>query len=240
MPVSGPLGAGLRAILFDKDGTLVDYEASWTPINARAVALAAGGDEAVASVLRAAVEVDADGRALGPTSIMAAGSAGEIAAAFVAAGARFEVADLARALDDLFLAGADDMVAVGDLPAILGRLAARGLALGVASSDNEASVRAMAARFGIADLLVFAAGWDSGHGAKPEPGLALAFAAQVGCGPHEIAVVGDTGHDMGLARAAGAGLAVGVLTGTGTRESLGAVADMVLDSVRDLERALFG
>jgi phosphoglycolate phosphatase len=239
MPGVDPRRVGIRAILFDKDGTLVDYAASWTPINARAIALAAGGDAALAERLRAAVGVDAGGRALSPTSIMAAGSAGEIAAALVAAGARFEPAALTRALDDLFLAGVDDMVAVGDLPAILGRLSTRGLALGVASSDNEASVRAMAERFGIADLLVFTAGWDSGHGAKPEAGIALAFAAVVGCGPREIAVVGDTGHDMGLARAAGAGLAIGVLTGTGTRESLGAQADLVIDSVRDLERALF-
>lgn len=235
------MGVGaIRAILFDKDGTLVDYEASWTPINARAVALASSGDEALADRLRVAVGVDRTGRATAPQSIMAAGSAGEVAAAFVAAGARFEAVELARALDDLFLAGVDDMVAVGDLPVLLGRLAARGLALGIASSDNEASVRAMAARFGIDHLLVFIGGWDSGHGAKPEAGLGLAFAAEAGCAPHEIAVVGDTGHDMGLARACGAGLAVGVLTGTGTRASLGADADMVLDSIADLEAVLFG
>ena len=36
----------LRAILFDKDGTLLDYEASWGPINVAAADLAARSDAA--------------------------------------------------------------------------------------------------------------------------------------------------------------------------------------------------
>lgn len=233
-------GARIRAILFDKDGTLLDYARSWTPVNARAIRLASRGDDDLALRLAAATGVDVDGRALVPHAIMAAGSAGEIAAALVAAGADWAIDDLAAGLDALFLACAADMVPVGDLPAILGRLAERGLLLGVASSDNTASVEAFAARCGIADLLVFAAGWDAGHGAKPEAGLGLAFAEVAGVAPAEVAVVGDTDHDMGMARAAGVGLAVGVLTGTGTRESLGRSADAVIDDVAALEALLHG
>lgn len=233
-------GARIRAILFDKDGTLLDYVTSWTPINRRALNLAARGDAALAMRLATATGVDAEGRAVVPSAVMAAGTAGEIAAAMVAAGASWDIGDLAAALDALFLASAGEMVPVGDLPTILGALAARGLVLGLASSDNTGSVAAFAARSGIADLLVFAAGWDAGHGAKPEPGLGLAFAKAAGVRPHEIAVVGDTDHDMGLARAMGAGLAVGVLTGTGTRESLGRSADAVIDDVAGLEGLLRG
>lgn len=228
----------VRAILFDKDGTLLDYAASWTPVNARAVRLAAAGDGALAARIGAAVGVDAAGRALFPEAIMAAGSAGEIAAAMVAAGAEFAPDELARALDRLFLEAATAMVPVGDLAAILGRLSARGLALGVASSDNAAAVEAFAARFAIADLLAFTAGWDSGHGAKPGPGQALAFATAVGCAPEAIAVVGDTAHDMAMARAAGAGLVIGVLTGTGTRASLGVLADVVVETIAGVEGLL--
>ena len=233
-------GARIRAILFDKDGTLLDYARSWTPINARALKLASRDEAGLAARLAAATGVDLDGRALGPHAIMAAGSAGEIATALVAAGATWSVEDLTDGLDALFLAAAHEMVPVGDLPVILGRLAARGLVLGVASSDNTASVEAFATRCGIADLLAFAAGWDAGHGAKPGPGLGLAFAKAVGVAPAEMAVVGDTDHDMAMARAAGAGLAVGVLTGTGTRESLGRTADVVIDDVAGLADLLYG
>ncbi len=228
----------IRAILFDKDGTLVDYAASWTPINARAVTLAARGDEMLAARIAAAVGVDAAGRALGPTSIMAAGSAGEIAAAMVAAGADFDPDDLSADLDALFLDGVEAMVPVGDLPAILGDLARRGLILGIASSDNTAAVVRFAERAGIAGLLAFVAGWDAGHGAKPNPSIVRAFGRLAACDPDEIAVVGDTDHDMAMAKRASAGLAVGVLTGTGTRSSLSARADAVIDDVSGLEALL--
>ena len=43
-----------------------------------------------------------------------------------------------------------------------------------------------------------------------------------------------------MARAGGCGLAVGVLSGTGTRESLSEIADVILDSVADLPAFLDG
>jgi phosphoglycolate phosphatase len=47
-------------------------------------------------------------------------------------------------------------------------------------------------------------------------------------------MVGDNRHDLEMARAAGAGLAVGVLSGTGSRKTLGGLADVILESVADL------
>jgi hypothetical protein len=41
----------LRGLLFDKDGTLLDYAASWIPINRRAADLASDGDAALAAHL---------------------------------------------------------------------------------------------------------------------------------------------------------------------------------------------
>ena len=38
----------IQAILFDKDGTLIDYHKSWEPTNRRAAALASGGDAELA------------------------------------------------------------------------------------------------------------------------------------------------------------------------------------------------
>ena len=52
---------------------------------------------------------------------------------------------------------------------------------------------------------------------------------------HELAVVGDTASDVESGLRAGAGLVVGVLTGSGTRDELEqAGAPHVLDSVADL------
>jgi len=77
--------------------------------------------------------------------------------------------------------------------------------------------------------LEFVAGYDSGFGAKPDPGPVLAFAQAVGVPPSEIAVVGDTVLDLAAARAAGA-IAIGVLTGPAPSAILAPHADALLAS----------
>jgi len=52
--------------------------------------------------------------------------------------------------------------------------------------------------------------------------------------PSQIAMVGDNRHDMDMARAAGAGAAIGVLSGTGSHQTLTEVADVLIASVADL------
>ena len=80
----------------------------------------------------------------------------------------------------------------------------------------------------------FIAGYDSGFGAKPDAAPVLAFAAAAGVAPAEIAVVGDSPHDLVAARAAGA-LAIGVLTGPNEAAVLAPYADALLASAADLD-----
>lgn len=228
----------IRAILFDKDGTLLDFWPSWGPIGLAAAALAARGDVGLEARLLEAAGIALDGRRAEPGSVFAAGSAAEIAEIWVAEGVPWTVLDLTAALDDLFRGAVDRVVPVGDLAAILGGLRARGFRIGIASSDGEAAIRATVARFGLAAHVEFVAGWDSGHGGKPGPGMVEAFCRAIGVAAAEVAVVGDTLHDIAMARAAAAGLAVGVLTGTGTEDRLGAVADRVIPSIVGLEALL--
>ena len=67
-----------------------------------------------------------------------------------------------------------------------------------------------------------------------------AFSDLTGLRPSEIAIVGDNRHDLEMAKAGGAGLAVGVLSGTGTRDSLAPLADVVLESIVELPGYLAG
>ena len=52
--------------------------------------------------------------------------------------------------------------------------------------------------------------------------------------PADVIVVGDNAHDLVMARTAGAGAAVGVLSGNGAVADLAPFADVLLDSIRDL------
>ncbi|WP_331373524.1 HAD family hydrolase [Sinorhizobium chiapasense] len=225
-------------ILFDKDGTLLDYVKSWVPVNYELARIAAKGDEELARVLLQVGGMDPDSGHVAPDSLLAAGNTVEIATGMVGAGAPFTVEELTTLFDGLFARSADHAVPVTDLGAFFAGLHAKGYRLGVASSDNERSIRETARRFGFDGYLHYVAGYDSGHGVKPEPGMVLGFCAATGLQPHQVAVVGDNNHDMHMGRSAGVGLTVAVLTGTGSRQSLAAASDHCLADITELEAVL--
>ena len=86
---------------------------------------------------------------------------------------------------------------------------------------------------GVAQMFDAAYGYDAVANPKPAPDAIHAFSDLTGLKPSEIAMVGDNRHDLEMAKAGGA-LAIAVLSGTGTRESLTPMADVVLDSIADL------
>ncbi len=112
-------------------------------------------------------------------------------------------------------------------------LSRMGLRLGVATNDSEQSARRQIEALGIAPYVDFVAGYDTGHGGKPEPGMVLAFAEFLRAAPSRIVVVGDSLHDLAAARAAGA-TAVAVLSGPAERAALEPYADHVVASIGDL------
>lgn len=224
----------IAGILFDKDGTLLDYARSWVPINYKIARLAAREDPALSERLLTACGMDpATGHVL-PDSLLAAGNTREIAEGMVAAGAPFTAEALTAEFDGLFEEAAAASVPVTDLAPFFAGLKAQGYRLGIASSDNEASIRETARRFGFAGDLDFVAGYDSGYGIKPEPGMVLAFCAATGLKPEAIAVVGDNNHDLHMGRSAGAGLTIAVLTGTGSPASLAEASDHCLVDITAL------
>ena len=229
----------IRGILFDKDGTLLDYAATWMTANRVAALAVAGGDRALSARLLIAGGYDLERDRVGANTALAAGNAAEIAAVWLPQLSGWSVGDLADLLDRIFEQESEAQAApVTELAPFFARLKARGLKLGVATNDSRRGVEATLGRFGVLELLDFAAGYDSGHGFKPDPGMVHGFCVRTGLAPAEVAVVGDNLHDLGMGRRAGAGLVVGVLTGTGERAELAAHADHVLDGIQDLEALL--
>ncbi|MCF3642284.1 HAD family hydrolase [Rhizobium sp. TRM95111] len=224
----------ISGILFDKDGTLLDYAKSWVPVNYELARIAAGGDADLARALLIAGGMDPDTGHVLPDSLLAAGNTVEIAEGMVAAGSPFGVEALSELFDGLFATSSSFAVPVTDLGSFFRALHEKGYYLGVASSDNERSIRETAKRFGFEAYLHYVAGYDSGFGVKPEPGMVLGFCAATGLAPHEVAVVGDNNHDLHMGRSAGVGLTVAVLTGTGSRQSLAEASDFCLNDITEL------
>ncbi len=230
----------IEALLFDKDGTLVDFDRTWGPAAGAVMGILAAGDgERLARLHAVSAYLPAEQR-FEPWSPLVAGSSlhyGPLWAQVL--GVPASPAFLTR-IDMLFAdEGQRFLTPIGRPDKALARLARGGLALGMVTNDAEANARRQADALGLSQWLDSIAGYDSGYGSKPDPGMVLAGAAQGGHVPGRVAVVGDTAHDLDAARAAGAQFIL-VRSGPAPVEHLASAADLVIDSVDDLPDVLFG
>jgi phosphoglycolate phosphatase len=117
---------------------------------------------------------------------------------------------------------------------LFGSLRADGRHVAVATGDDRGPTVATLRALGVASLVDAIACPDDGHPTKPDPGMFAHLCATLGVAPPRAAMIGDSTVDLEMARAAGAGLVVGVLSGVGSREELEPLADVIVDSVADL------
>ncbi len=224
----------MRAILFDKDGTILDFEATWGPLF-RSLALdLAGGDADRAAAMLVAGGLDEETGRMRSGSVLGAGTTADIVRLWYPELAGEAFAAVAQRIDATFHAhGLRSSVPVAGAEEVLVELAAMDIAMGVATNDATEAAAAAIASLGLEAYLPYVFGYNSVPHPKPAPDIVLAFAAATGIDPSEIAVVGDNHFDMEMARAAGAGAAVGVLTGNSAASDL-TLADVVLPSIREL------
>jgi phosphoglycolate phosphatase len=221
----------LDGIIFDKDGTLFDFGATWNSWAVDLIAELSQGDAIVARRIALETDFDLDLGSFRPTSPVIAGTGREAAECV---GRALPDHDL-DALEDLLNARAAQapLVPPTDLAPLLEGLLGRGYQLGVMTNDSECSALAHLEAAGIRRHFHWVAGFDSGHGAKPAPTPLLAFAAARQIDPARIAMVGDSSHDLMAGRAAGM-VTVGVLTGLAGRSELSPLADVVLPHIGHL------
>jgi phosphoglycolate phosphatase len=221
----------IRGLVFDKDGTLFDFHATWSVWADGLIAELCGQDAARAEALAGRLGFDRAARAFRADSSVIAGTMEVVIEAIRATLPELEEAPLRRRI--LSGTAAAQQIEVAPLVPLLDRLRAGGMTLGLATNDSEAPARAHLERAGILDRFAFVAGYDSGHGPKPTPGMLAAFAAATGLAPDSCAMIGDSVHDLESGRAAGMAT-VAVLTGVAGRTELTPHADVVIKSVGEL------
>lgn len=229
--------ARIRGVLFDKDGTLFNFQASWGAWSAALITDLAGGDADKAAELGQAIGYDVAALRFAPDSPVIAGTPDEIAGRLLPLLPGMMMPGLVTRINAL-AAGAAMAEAVPLVP-LFDALRARGLLLGLATNDAEAPARAHLASAGVQDHFDYVAGFDSGHGGKPAPGMLLAFAAACGLDPDEVVMVGDSGHDLQAGRSAGM-TTIGVLTGLASVDDLAGLADAILPDIGHLPAWLDG
>lgn len=228
----------IRAILFDKDGTLLDFHRTWFAITDRMALEAAGGDRGRADELMDLAGYDFESGRFRAESVFAAGTNADIAATWFADLPAAERQAWVVRFDEVTAReGASGAVPVEGCHEAIAALHAAGFRLAVATNDSTAGAEQTLLTLGIAQMFVAAYGYDAVASPKPAPDVVHAFADMSGLRAAEIAIVGDSGHDIETGRAAGAGLTVGVLSGTGTRETLSR-ADAIINSIAELPRLL--
>lgn len=225
----------IKAILFDKDGTLFDFAATWEAWAESFLLRFCNGDRIRAAEIGQKIGFDLTDKRFDADSVVIAGTPGQVAEALAPHVPDIPINKIVDLLNEE-AALATQVPAVPLMPFLSG-LRAQGLRLGVATNDAIAPARAHLAAAKIAEMFDFVAGYDSGYGAKPAPGPLLAFANHIDVPPAQIVMVGDSTHDLHAARAAGM-RSVGVLTGTAPAPDLEPLADIVLPDIGHLQEWL--
>ncbi|APG46256.1 HAD family hydrolase [Phaeobacter porticola] len=216
------------ALLFDKDGTLFDFALTWDRWTGRMLDLLAEGDMARMQQMADAIDYDLQQGKIRPSSLVIAATNRQVAEALAPHVPQMDLDQL-----ELYMAesaGEAELAEAVPLAAFLDDLLARGKVLGVMTNDAELSAKNQLSRSGVLDRFAFVAGFDSGHGAKPDAAPLLAFCTATGIVPERTAMVGDSLHDLVAGDAAGM-RRIGVLTGLAVAADLERHADVILPDI---------
>lgn len=223
----------IRGVVFDKDGTLFDFQATWNAWAQHTLLDLAEGDAGFAQDLGARIGYDFRAGAFEASSEVIAGTPDDIVRGLASGLPDMPAGTLLERINRA-AAQAPQVEAV-PLGPLLAELRGMGLRLGVATNDAEMPARAHLAGVGHEQSFDFIAGYDSGFGGKPGPGMCLAFAEAVGLPPEQVVMVGDSLHDLTAGQAAGM-RTVAVLTGMAGAPELEALASVVLPDIGHLPR----
>lgn len=226
-------------IIFDKDGTLIDFNAMWGIwVTELAQKLELASRRPIAAQLYAVLGFEPNSGRINPYGHLA------VAPMAVLQELSLEVvieAGLSRPAAQALVAAAwqpPDPVELAyplaDLSALFSSLKTCGLSIAVATTDDRAPTIATLAKLGLDGWVAATICADEGVPVKPAPDMVLAVCQTLGVPPQKAVVVGDTVADLQMGRAAGAGLVVGVLSGVSPVAVLAPYADILLPGVAEL------
>ena len=221
----------IRAVIFDKDGTLFDFQSTWGVWTGHILSLIAGSDVELFQKLANALDYDAVAGKVLPGSVIVAGTPAEIAKVIQGFKPESTVSDILGQLNEQ--AEKAPQVLVTDLLSLTRELRSQGLKLCVMTNDAVRVAHGHLTSVGALDFFDHVIGSDSGYGAKPDPAPLLALAAKIDVPAAACLMVGDSTHDLIAGHAAGM-RTVAVLTGLALREDLEGLANLVLPDISHL------
>jgi phosphoglycolate phosphatase len=228
-----------QAIIFDKDGTLIDFDAmwgGWVLYLAEQLQLVSGLN--VCNTLCEAMGYDRASKKVLAHGRMAASPMAQLYQLTIEVMQSQGMSESAakRAVKEGWCI--PDPVALAkqftDTRALFNSLHKQNIRVAIATSDDRAPTQALIEAFDIEEFITTMVCADDGIPAKPEPDMVLAICKRMQVDPSKVMVVGDTTADLKMARAAGAGLVVGVLSGVSSSSDLIHHADVLIESIDEL------
>ena len=233
---------GIDLVVFDKDGTLVDFHAMWGGWAADLGRRLDGATRRpISGDVFAAIGFDPSSGRVRPGTPLAIATMAEIREVIAAVVRRWcpNVAAARRAVDGAWFI--PDPVAtarpLADLRVLFETVLDGGRQIAVATTDDRAPTEATLRAFGIREHVSAIACGDDGIGVKPDPRMLLAICEALRTPPGRTAMIGDTAADLTMGRDAGAGRVIGVLSGIDGVDRLAPLADLLLPSIADLAQA---
>jgi phosphoglycolate phosphatase-like HAD superfamily hydrolase len=233
-----PILDGIDLVVFDKDGTLISFEAMWTGwVRDLGTRLELASRRPVAGDVFMTIGYDPVANRILPGGPMAIGTMGGIQELVGAVLRRWcpSVSAARRTLAEAWFEPdpVEHAVPLADLPALFATLRSAGRRIAVATTDDRAPTELTLAGIGVAGLVDALLCGDDDGPTKPEPAALIAIADRLGAAIGRTAMVGDTTADLRMARAAGA-RAIGVASGIESAADLALHADLVVATIAEL------
>lgn len=228
-----------RALLFDKDGTLLNFRLMWLGwcrevIKTMSPGYRPGDIEQCLSawgVDLALGSIEPDGHlAIGSTADLQQSLCGKMISEGICTTNPGE--DVLQAMQQAYRSVEEKKLVqvIDGVGEAVKELHGRGYILAVVTTDDAAKALGNLKTLGLENYFSAVLGCDMVENCKPAPDLVFEACRLLDVKPEETAVIGDTVADMLMGRAAGTAYNIGVASGVTSPADLAGHADIVLES----------